>query len=201
MTRLSVIVFVIAFHSVLSQDFKKYYSVVWDLNTPLSNTSLIGNSTLRGGRLLYREVINNRFSVGADLGFATYHDHLEPAVYQNGSNSLYAELFPYAYNYSLTFSGEYYLVQQNNLSAFAGLGIGAAYNNYTIYYNVFQDVEKVWGVLIRPNAGTLIKLGKNGRWAARLSVHYDYSSAKASDFDYKNFTNVGLDAGLALVFQ
>ncbi len=87
------------------------------------------------------------------------------------------------------------------MSPFAGLGIGASYNRYIIYYNVFQDEETAWGVLVRPNTGVLIKVGKNGRWAGRLSVHFDYSTAKASDFDYKNFINVGLDAGLALLLQ
>jgi hypothetical protein len=201
MKRATIIIFAVTLSVVHGQDFKKYYSLVWDFNAPISNRELISKSTLRSGRFIYRETINNRFSVGGDIGFATYHDHLPPDVYTSGNNSLYAEVFPFAYNYTFTFSGEYYYLDQDRLKAFAGIGIGASYNKFTAYYNVFSNEDKTWGALFRPNTGVLVRLGKKWRWAGRIAFHLDYATNKSTDFDYKNFINAGLDAGFALMLQ
>ena len=185
----------------LSQDFKKYYALVFDANLPLSNKEFIDNYSTRGARFIYRENINNKFSVGGDIGFATYNDRLPPQTYTNGNTTVFAELFTYVYNYSLSLSGEYYLTEEKWIKPFAGLGIGACYNRYTFYYNVFADEDRVWGALVRPNVGTLLRFGNQSRLAARISIHFDYSTTKSADFDYKSFTNLGADAGLTLIIR
>ena len=184
-----------------SQDFKKYYAVVWDVNQPLSNKDFVNNTSTRGGRFIYRESINNRFSVGGDLGFATYHDHLPPQVYASGNGSIYAELFTYVYNYSLSISGEYYFTEAFWLKPFAGFGIGASFNRYSSFYNVYGDTDRVWGALFRPHAGALIRFGNKSRWAARVSAHYDWATTRSENFGYKNFSNLGADVGIVFMFK
>ena len=183
------------------QDFRKYYSVVFDMNMPLSNKDYIDNISTRGARFVYRESINNKFSVGGDLGFATYHDHLPPQTYTNGNTTVFAELFTYVYNYTLSISGEYYFTEEKWIKPFAGFGLGACYNRYAFFYNVFADEDRVWGALFRPNVGTLMRFGNRSRLAARISVHFDYSTTKSADFDYNSFTNLGADAGITLILR
>ena len=185
----------------LSQDFKKYYAIVFDANMPLSNKDFVDNISKRGARFIYREHINSKFSVGGDLGFATYNDRLPPQTYTNGNTTVFAELFNYVYNYTLSLSGEYYFTEEKWIKPFAGLGIGMCYSRYTFYYNVFADQDRAWGGLVRPNVGTLLRFGKRSRLAARISIHFDYSTTKSADFDYNNFTNLGADAGLTLLFR
>jgi hypothetical protein len=184
----------------LAQDFRKYYSIVFDANKPLSNKEYIDNISTRGAKFVYREFINERFTMGGELGFATYNDHLPPGVY--GSNpAVYAEVFSYVYNYTLTLSGEYYFVKNRWILPYAGLGLGVSYSRIDAYYNIFQDEEKKWGALIRPNAGVLMRFGKTSRWGASIGLHLDYSTIKSENFDYKNFSNLGLQAGLFVMIR
>jgi hypothetical protein len=184
-----------------TQDFRKYYAVVFDANLPLVNKEFIDNISTRGARFIYRESINNKFSAGAEIGFATYNDHLPPQAYVNGNTTVFAELFTYVYNYTLTLSGEYYFTEEKWIKPFAGLGLGACYNRYAFFYNVFADEDRVWGALFRPNVGTLMRFGKNARLAARISVHFDYSTTKSTDFDYTSFVNLGADAGITWIIR
>lgn len=196
-----IFIFAGSFIPGISQDFKKYYAVVFDANKPLTNKEFINNPSTRGGRFIYRESINNRFSAGGEIGFATYNDHLPPQTYPSGSSTVFAELFTYAYNYSLTISGEYYFTEGMWIKPFVGFGLGAAYNRYTSFYNVFADSDGVWGALFRPNAGALMRFGKKSRWAGRVSTHFDYSTTKSPNFDYNSFINVGVDAGITLIVR
>ncbi len=179
-----------------AQFFDKYYSVVFDVNKPLSNTEFIKNTSTRGAKFIYREFINEKFSVGGEFGLATYNDYVPPAVYTNGNTSIYTDFFGYAYNYSLTLSGEYYFITDKWIMPYAGFGFGAAYNRYTIFYNIYGDEDKKWGALFRPNVGTLMRFGKKTSWGATAGIHLDFSTAKSKDFDYKNFSNLGFQIGL-----
>ena len=182
------------------QDFRKYYSVVADVNKPLSNKAFIGNTSTRGAKFVYREFISDKFAVGGELGFATYHDYVPPTQYGNNP-TLYTDIYSYVYNYTLTLSGEYYFVTNSWIMPYAGLGIGLSYSKIDAYFNIFQDEEKKWGALLRPNIGTLMRFGNKSRWGASIGIHLDYATIKSENFDYKNFTNVGLQGGLFVMLR
>ena len=185
----------------LGQEFKKYYAVVTDVNKPLSNTEFLKKTSTRGAKFIYREFINEKLAMGGEVGFVTYNDYIPPTVYTSGNTSIYTDLYSYVYHYSATLSGEYYFITNQWIMPYAGLGIGVAYNRLTAYYNIFQDEEKKWGALFRPNVGTLMRFGNKARWGATFGVHFDYSTIKSTDFDYKNFTNLGFQAGLMVIIR
>jgi hypothetical protein len=185
----------------VAQTFDKYYALVVDVNKPLSNTEFVKQISMRGAKFIYRESIGEKFSAGAEIGFATYNDYLPPTVYTSGNKSIYTDLYTYVYNYTLAISGEYYFVTQSWIMPYAGLGLGVSYNRFTAYYNIFQDEDKAWGGLVRPHVGTLFKFGKRSAWGANLAIHLDYSTTKSEDWDYKNFSNVGLQAGLVYMMR
>jgi len=178
------------------QFMNKYFGMVWDVNKPLSNTEFIKNISPLGLKITYREFVNQKFSIGVDLGFASYEDHLEPAIYVDGNTSTFAELYGYAFNTSLTLAGEYYFLTDKPVMPYVGFGLGAAYNKYTMYYNIFDNQDKVWGLMLRPSAGALISFGKNSPLGVITGLHYDYATTKSSDFDYENFSSLGIQVGL-----
>ena len=49
-------------------------------------------------------------------------------------------------------SGQYYfpLGEAERFFPYVGLGLGANYNDYVVYYNIYSDRDKAFGFLARP---------------------------------------------------
>lgn len=180
-----------------SQDFKKYFALTADINKPLSNVEFIKATSSRGAKFMYREKINEKFTAGLDLGFATYHDYLPPTAYDiPPATKIYTDVFGYVFNYTLTIAGEYYFVKDSWIMPFAGFGLGVSYSKLAQYYNIFGDEEKKVGGLFRPHLGTLMRFGKTSKFGAIFSTHLDYSTINSKTFEYKSFSNLGFQFGL-----
>ena len=179
------------------QYYSKYFAVTADFNKPIVNQEFINRISQRSFKLVYREFITDRFTVGAELGMATYHDYIPPDVYVNNNTSIYTDIYPYVYNYTMAISGEYFFSTDKVVMPYAGFGLGAAYNQFTMYYNVFHQQDNRWGALVRPHAGVILRFAKKSKWGVMTDMHLDYSTTKSNDTDYTNgFANVGFQVGL-----
>lgn len=198
---LIALVIVASIHSGKGQDFSKYFSVSADINKPIVNTEFIKAISKRGIKLSYREFLNDRFSIGGEASMAVYNDHIQPQVYtQDSLTYIYADIFSYVYSYTLAFSGDYFFITDQAVLPYAGLSIGAAYNQFTMYYNVYQQQDNRWGALVRPHAGAIFKFGKKSNWGILTDIHLDYATTKSNDTDYTNgFATVGFQIGVVLM--
>ena len=197
MKKILIAAFILMISSqVFSQSYDRLFSISLDVNQPLSNTDFIGKTSGKGFKLGYRQIVNEHFLVGADLNSATFSDYAPRQTYTYETGAFTTDFYRYAYTYGLTLSGDYLFFPDKRVQPFAGLGLGASYIDYTQYYNVFSASDKQWGVLVRPEAGVFIRLGKYSSWGIQGAVHYDFSSAKSADFEYNNFTNVGFQIGV-----
>jgi hypothetical protein len=182
----------------LAQD--KYIYINLDYNVPVSNTNWIGNPAtgLRGG---YRTFINERFSAGLDISWITYNQYAPTKTYRTTNGAITTDYFKYIYAYTFAASGQYnFLVGDGEkFIPYAGLGLGANTNQYILYYNAYQDGERVWGFLARPEAGILVKFGHRRSVGAMAAVHFDYSTNRSSMFRYSNFSSVGFQAGIMIM--
>jgi outer membrane protein W len=184
--------------SAKAQYYSKYFSLAADFNKPVVNKEFISHVSTRGLKLGYKEFINDRFSVGGELGMATYNDYIPPYAYQQDNTTIYTDIYAYVYNYTLALSGEYFFTTDKIVMPYVGFGIGAAYNQFTMYYNVYQQQDNRWGALIRPHSGAILRFGKKSNWGLMADLHFDYATTKSSDMDYnKGFANMGLQVGLA----
>jgi outer membrane protein W len=200
MKKLITLIFLFGCVAVASaQD--KYFYISLDVNKPISNTSWISGSSSAGFRAGYRSFINDKFSAGLDIGSVTLDQYNPTETRQNGNGAITTDYFKYIYSYSATVSGQYNLPIGNRETFFpyVGIGVGANHNEYVIYYNIYQDSERGWGFLARPEAGILVKIGKRGSFGVIAAVHYDYSTNKSEKFNYSNFSNVGFNVGVALI--
>jgi len=179
-----------------SQTYDRFFSLSLDVNQPLSNTDFIGNTSGKGFKLGYRQIINEHFLLGADINSATFNDYAPRQTYVSETGAFTSDFYRYAYTYGLTLNGDYLFFPDRRFQPFAGLGIGASYIDYTQYYNIFSSGDRQWGVLVRPEAGAIIRLGKYSSWGIQGAIHYDFSSAKSTDFEYNNFMNVGFQIGV-----
>jgi hypothetical protein len=197
MKKLIVFVFVLIMGCAVAQD--RYLYVGLDVNKPISNTTWIGDVSTRGVRGGYRAFISPRFSAGLDVSWSAFDQYHATETVQNPTGAFTTDYFKYIYSYSAALSGQYYFTTGNNdrVLPYAGLGLGANNNHYVRYYNIYQDSQRAWGFLARPEAGVLIKIGARRSLGFMAAVHYDYTTNKSSKFNYSNFSAVGFQVGLA----
>jgi hypothetical protein len=180
---------------------EKYFYINLDVNKPLSNTSWIGGTSANGVRAGYRVFINPKISAGLDLGSSTFDQYRPTETYPNGNGAITTDYFKYIYSYSAVVSGQYNFKvgEGRTIFPYAGLGLGANNNEYVLYYNVYQNKERSWGFLARPEAGILVKFGSRRSLGAMAAIHYDYSTNRSKEFDYSNFSTAGFQIGLVFL--
>jgi hypothetical protein len=181
------------------RDFDHFFFLSWDNNSPLSNKDYVGDASSLGTKLGFRKRLNSidRFWAGADFGWAVYKQYYPYATYTSGTQSVSTDLYDYTYSYNLGASIDYLILPAEKMIVpYGGITIGAAYQKYAQYYNVYGADGSSWGLLIRPEAGVLIGFKENSSWRVKAAFHYDYSSNTSSDFGYKNFSSMGFQVGI-----
>lgn len=186
--------------SAMTQDLGFLYdrsiSFSWDVNMPMTNTDFIKSATAKGFRIGYRERITDQFHMGIDVNYAGYSDYAPRQTYYTNGGALTTDFFKYATSGGATLSSEYLFRVDHKVMPFVSLGLGVGYHSFNVYYNLYSANDSGWGFLLRPEAGAIVKFGKQGVWGLITSIHFDYSTVKSDTFAYKNFTNIGLRTGL-----
>ena len=190
----SIILF-LAVHAVSAQDFDRYFYVTWNYNTPLSDTEWIGDPSIEGLKMGYRKLITDRIAAGVDFTWSVYDQYEPTTTFVSNDGAITTDYFKYVYNYGITATGQYFLpVNSMNILPYVGIGVGAAYNRYAMYYNIYTDEDTSWGFLARPEVGVLFTFSK--KVGATVAAHYDYSTAKSDYFELSNFSHYGFNVGL-----
>ena len=202
----SIVIIILVFTINLAgwgQDFRKYFGVAIDFNKPIVNKEFISSLSKKGYKVVYREFINDRLSIGGEAALASYNGYIPPAVYtQDDLTFIYTDIYAYVYSYSLAFSGEYFFSTKNIVMPYSGVGLGVAYNQFTMFYNVYKQQDNRWGALVRPHGGAILRFSKKSNWGIMADVHLDYATTKSEDTDYdKGFATVGFQAGLVFIRQ
>jgi outer membrane protein W len=153
---------------------------------------------VKGFQFGYHEKINDHFYMGVDFNNMIYSEHTPRQTYYSTTGDLTTDFYKYVVSYGGVLAGEYYFSPDKRLVPFVGLGVGANYNSYSLYYNIYSSKDDGWGVLVRPQAGVIFKLGQKQSWGIIAAVHYDYSTAKSTYFNYSNFNSLGLRVGIVV---
>lgn len=187
--------------SIVLRAQEKYIYVNLDVNKPLSNTKWIGDISAAGGKTGYRGFINPNFSVGLDVGWSNFDQYVPTSTIENPTGAITTDYFRYLYSYSAVVSGQYYFKNpdEERFFPYAGLGVGANTNEYVLYYNIYDDSERSWGFLARPEAGILYRFTDRGSLGIMAAIHYDYSTNKSEKFNYNNFSGLGFQIGLMVM--
>lgn len=182
--------------NLLAQE--KYIYLSLDATKPMSNTAWIDDITVAAGKLGYRGFIRPNFSAGLDLGWANFDQYEPTSTKQNPTGAITTDYFHYIYSYSGVVSGQYYFKaeDEDRFFPYAGLGLGANTNEYVLYYNIYEDTERSWGFLARPEVGILFRFTERSSLGILAALHYDYSTNKSEKFNYNNFSSVGFQLGL-----
>jgi hypothetical protein len=187
---------IVACMSGFAQD--KYFYINLDVNMPLSNTEWISSTSATGLRAGYRVFVNEKFSAGLDISWATFDQYLPTQTIENGNGAITTDYFKYLYSYSAAASGQYNfrIGESESFSPYVGIGLGAMRNEYVLYYNIYNDTEQSWGFLARPETGLLVKFGRRRSVGAMAAIHYDFTTNKSEKFNYNSFSALGFQVGL-----
>jgi hypothetical protein len=199
MRKILLVLLLITAQTGFAQD--KFFYLTLDVNKPLSNTAWISDGSARGARLGYRAFITPRISAGLDIGWTAFDQYHSVRTIENPTGAFTTDYFNHVYSYSLAVSGQYNfrVGDEETFFPYAGIGLGANTNEYVMYYNIYDDRERLWGFLARPEAGIIIKFGARKSVGAMAAVHFDYSTNKSPRFDYEDFNTVGFQVGLVFV--
>ncbi|HRI78618.1 MAG TPA: hypothetical protein PLR06_03705 [Cyclobacteriaceae bacterium] len=177
--------------------YDNYVSASWNYNVPLSSNDFLTQGSGAGFQIGFRKKID-RFYIGADFTYATYSSQKSRTTFYADNSATTTDTHNFAYSYGFTVNGEYIFRPFKKLMPFIGLGIGANSINYWMYYNIYTSKDNGLGGLFRPQAGILMKLGKESKIAVMGVVHYDYSTAASTVFGYSSFPAYGFRLGIAL---
>lgn len=196
MKKIMVFILMVVAGAAFGQE--KYFYLTLNPSLPLSNTNWIGSGTARGFRLGYRGFVNPRFSAGLDIGSVTFDQYHAPETVEHATGAVTTDYFKYLYSYSAVVSGQYNFTvgDREVFFPYAGIGLGANHNEYVKFYNIYDDREKNWGFVARPEAGILVKFGQRRSIGAMAAVHFDYSTNNSELFGYDNFHSLGFQIGL-----
>lgn len=177
---------------------EKFIYLTLDVNMPLANRSWVEDISARGGRIGYRGFIRPNFSAGLDAGWGFYDQYVPKRTIENNSGAITTDYFRYIYSYSLVASGQYYFKEEDEdrFFPYAGIGLGANHNEYVLYYNIYEDPERSWGFLARPEAGVLFRFTERSSWGVMAAVHFDYSTNQSEKYNYNGFSTLGFQVGI-----
>jgi len=196
-----LVVFVVC--SIAAHAQESYFYFNWDVNVPLTNKEWLDNTSTRGAKLGFRKFIgaDRKFSAGVDVNWSYFQEYKPTETFESPGGAITTDYFNDIFMMGLTASGQYYFPVGNreHFFPYAGLGLGASRNNYSVSYNIYKDEENSWGFLARPEAGILVRIGTRRRLGAMAAVHYDYTTAKSTNYDYSSFSTVGFQLGIMLM--
>ncbi len=194
----SILIFLGLLISGITFAQERYIYLNLNGSKPLSNAGWIEDFSFAGGKIGYRGFIRPNFSAGLDIGWANFDQYEPMNTKQTGSGAITSDYFHYTYSYSAVVSGQYYLKEEDEdrLFPYAGLGLGASTNEYVLYYNIYEDAERSWGFLARPELGVLFRFTPHGSLGIMAAVHYDFTTNKSEKFANKNFSAIGVQIGL-----
>ena len=195
------IFFVFCFVTSQAQD--SYFYLNWDVNAPLTNKDWIDNTSTRGAKLGFRKFIGSdrKFSVGLDVNWSYLQEYKPTETFQQASGAITTDYFNDIFYFGVAASGQYYFPVGNreHFFPYAGIGLGAGSNTYSVSYNIYQDEESSWGFLARPEIGILVRIGTRRKIGLMAGVHYDYVTTKSDTYNYSNFSTVGFQTGIMIM--
>lgn len=202
MKRVNLVILVIfCCSAAYGQESYLYFN--WDVNTPLANTEWLDNTSARGARLGFRKFIGveRKFSAGVDFNWAFFDEYKPTETFPQPGGAITTDYFNEIDQLGLTVSGQYYFPVGNreHIFPYTGLGLGVNHHDYIVLYNIYSEKDSSWGFLARPEAGVLIRIGTRRKLGAMAAIHYDYSTAKSSNYNYNNFSSVGFQLGIMLM--
>lgn len=200
MIRVSIIFFLICVSlTAKGQEYQSVVHIGWNTLVPFSDKDFTGNTSTAGIRLGYSHFINDRFAVGFEAGYSTLDDYVPPTTYEYPGGAITTDIYNYLYYFTLMANGQYYFSPGKQFMPYTSLGMGVAFSDYNIFYNVYQENDRNTGFVIRPEIGTLFKVKENSGFGLKAAIGFEYATNKSDYFETKNLSGFNFQLGIVLL--
>jgi hypothetical protein len=176
-------------------------AVSWEINFPNVDDYLTKTS-YRGGKAEYRKFLNKNFSVGVAFSWAGYEQYIPSQTYEkpDEGGAVTTDVDRVVYQVPISVTGHFYpSLKSRMFRPFIGLGLGGQYLAQHLYFNAYSLERNNWGVIARPELGTLIRLSEDEYGVGVLiGGSYQYASNQEQSLSPGHFSNIGLQLGITI---
>jgi opacity protein-like surface antigen len=184
--------------STSAQLYQEAFHITWNTLKPLSDKEFTNKTSSSGVRIGFSKFINDRFGFGLEGSYNTLDDYSPLQVYDLPNGAISTDVYNYLYYFTVLANAQYYFKQGDKFIPYASLGMGAAFSEYRIFYNVYEDADSQIGFVLRPEVGTLFRFKEYSRWGLKSSLSYEYATNKSDYFEVENFSGVSLQIGVVM---
>ncbi len=183
--------------AAVAQVGESAFHVSWVTMKP-TYTDYVGKTSSRGFNVGFTKFINERFGAGLSGSYSVLDDYVPRQTYEFPGGAITTDIFNYMYFYTLTANGQYYFKTEGLFVPYASLSAGAAFTEYTIFYNAYSDSDTKTSFNLRPELGALYRFQKYSTLGMKAAISYDYVTNKSEYFDLKNFSALSFQIGFVL---
>jgi outer membrane protein len=130
--------------------------------------------------------------------YNTLDDYVPRRTYDFPGGAITTDIYNYLYYFTIMGNAQYYFVQGEKFIPYASLGMGVAFSEYRIFYNVYEDTDSQTSFVVRPEIGTLFRVKEYASWGLKSSVSYDFAANKSDYFEVDNFSGISFQIGVVL---
>jgi len=192
------ILFVFSAVRTKAQLYQSAFHVGWNTLVPLSDKEYTGKTSSAGVRVGFSKFISDRFGFGIEGSYNTLDDYVPRRTYEIPGGAITTDVYNYLYYFTIMANGQYYFKQGERFIPYASLGMGIAFSEYRIFYNVFEDTDNRQSFVLRPEVGTLFRIKEYSSWGLKSSLSYDFAANKSDYFGVDNFSGISFQFGIVL---
>ena len=174
------------------------FHVGWNTMVPLTDKEFTSKTSTAGIRIGFTKAFNDRLGFGLEGSYNTLDDYVPRTTYEFPGGAITTDVYNYLYYFTLMGNMQYYFRQGERFIPYASLGMGIAFSEYRIYYNVYEDTDSRQSFVVRPEVGTLFRIKEYSSWALKTSLSYEYAANKSEYFEVDNLSGINFMVGVVL---
>ncbi len=193
-------IIVFTFVSTIVNAQTHVFTANWEINFPTTQ-NYINKTSFAGGKLEYRYIIKEKFSVGVAWNWASYEEYFNRKTIEkaDGTGAITTDYIAQAYQVPVTATFHYYFQKGKTFRPYAGVALGGQSLQQSLYYNVYATDDDNWGFVVRPELGAFIMLVPERGFGANISLGYSYATNTTDIIGSNSFNNFGITIGLVFL--
>jgi hypothetical protein len=181
-----------------AQLYDGYFGVDLVTTKAISDKDFIDGTNV-GVKLGYVRFINEHLAGGVEGSYTTFNQYVPRKTYYYDGGAITTDLFNYHYYFTIGAKGMYIFSPGKRLMPYSSLGLGVAFSEYKVFYNVYQEQDSKTAVYLRPESGVMYRFTEYGSLGVKAGLSFDYAFTESEYFEVKNFSGVSFQIGILLL--
>ena len=149
----------------------------------------ISKASFRGFTIDYRKLVQTNVGVGVDIGWNVFYEEKPYDTYEYKDITYSAKQWRYSNHWPMLVAADYYMNPGEQISAFAGLGLGTMYTLQNTDMGSYTFEKDAWHFALRPELGVLIQPSPGVGIMLASKYYYGF---KAGDLPAQGFVTINV---------